>query len=355
MSLFCYEEEQQNELRENSVKRRDLFERRSAEFLEKKYQLLEEKRQEATQRDLEDLKSIQENAERWNEEARQRQQKLEESHQLSAARAAKKDHQVEQQRQRVLEEKEREQKAVLQLEKILQSMGSIAHTVQQGLERCTHKAHLSPNVQSLVGEMKQILESASGVVQRCKTARKGAASSGEELNKYYLQIKDLATKSAAAVQEANAKAAAEEEERLQAKMKAEQMKAEQMKREEEEHAKQKLQAADAAAKDAKSSLATELLGSISESSFKEYSRLEKLLADTCKSYEPFVADKSPTAKQYKLGLHKAVTTPINAISDQSPAHLMDKIQRLTKVLSGQPIQIPGKPAPIETSPLGQVS
>ena len=59
-------------------------------------------------------------------------------------------------------------------------------------------------------------------------------------------------------------------------------------------------------------------------------------------------------KQYRFDLQKAVTTPVNAISDQSPSHLLDKIQRLTKLLSGNSVQVTGKEVSANSHPAGQV-
>lgn len=98
----------------------------------------------------------------------------------------------------------------------------------------------------------------------------------------------------------------------------------------------------------KSGISKDLASSISASAWKEFSRLASYRGDIIKDAEPLNTDK--TLKQYKFDLHRAVTTPINAISDQSPSHLLDKIQRLVKLLSGQSVQMSGKQISIAKHP-----
>ena len=102
----------------------------------------------------------------------------------------------------------------------------------------------------------------------------------------------------------------------------------------------------------KTGISKDLASCISATAWKEFSRLASYRSAIVKEAEPLNTDK--TLKQYKFDLHKAVTTPINAISDQSPRHLLDKIERLAQLLSGQAVQMGGKQISIIKHPAAKV-
>lgn len=60
--------------------------------------------------------------------------------------------------------------------------------------------------------------------------------------------------------------------------------------------------------------------------------------------------KDPQLKKFRFDLQKAVSIPVNAISTQSGEHLMDKITRLRRLLSGQPVEVTGKSLSINQHP-----
>lgn len=76
--------------------------------------------------------------------------------------------------------------------------------------------------------------------------------------------------------------------------------------------------------------------------FVEYLRLKKLLADVVKQHEPLNKSTEKAKKTYKFDLYKVVNTTINAVSDESPKHLLDKIMRVNMLLTGKDIKISGK-------------
>ena len=78
-----------------------------------------------------------------------------------------------------------------------------------------------------------------------------------------------------------------------------------------------------------------------KTAFMEYLRLQKLLLDTVKAIEPLDKSTLKEKKAYKFELYKVVNTTINAISDESPKHLLDKIMKLHALLSEQEIQMSG--------------
>ena len=71
-----------------------------------------------------------------------------------------------------------------------------------------------------------------------------------------------------------------------------------------------------------------------------YSKLQEKLAQAASACEELTKDQN--SKKYKFDLQKAISTPINAISGQSGEHLMDKIRRLSSVLSGRRVRVTGR-------------
>ncbi|XP_057292176.1 mRNA export factor GLE1-like isoform X2 [Hydractinia symbiolongicarpus] len=76
--------------------------------------------------------------------------------------------------------------------------------------------------------------------------------------------------------------------------------------------------------------------------FLEYLRLKKLLADVEKQHEPLNKSTEKAKKTYKFDLYKVVNTTINAVSDESPKHLLDKIIKMNMLLTGKDIETSGK-------------
>ena len=90
-------------------------------------------------------------------------------------------------------------------------------------------------------------------------------------------------------------------------------------------------------------------------SFESYLKLQKLLRDTEKIFQPFNTSKDKADKAYKFDLYKVVNTQINAISDESPKHLMDKIMKLNTLLTEGEVIFSGKPVTVKGNPMALVS
>ena len=82
-----------------------------------------------------------------------------------------------------------------------------------------------------------------------------------------------------------------------------------------------------------------------------YERLQEGLENAVKSCDSL---NDPQFKKYRFDLQKAVSTPVNAISAQSGEHLYDKIVRLRRLLSGQPVQVAGKTLNIKSHPAARL-
>ena len=88
-----------------------------------------------------------------------------------------------------------------------------------------------------------------------------------------------------------------------------------------------------------------------QSMVKVYERLQEGLENAVKSCDSL---NDPQFKKYRFDLQKAVSTPVNAISAQSGEHLYDKIMRLRRLLSGQPVQVAGKTLNIKSHPAARL-
>ena len=95
---------------------------------------------------------------------------------------------------------------------------------------------------------------------------------------------------------------------------------------------------------------------VSPMALKEYERLVKFQETVSASFcNLTLSTAAKEKKQFRFELNKAINTPINAISDQSPKHLMDKIERLSSVLNGKTVEVSGKQINATMDPEGMVS
>lgn len=76
---------------------------------------------------------------------------------------------------------------------------------------------------------------------------------------------------------------------------------------------------------------------ISESCSKTLGKLLMILQQTRQEYAVF--EKDDSLKQFRFDCKKAINIPVNAISSASSKHLLDKYSKLSKLLSGNVVQI----------------
>lgn len=359
VAIHHYELEKKTEAGERLNSRKEKFVENSKKLVEEKNHYLQQKENERVDEFIRSVQALQQDEKRKSEEARLRQQKLEQSHQEYKERAVRKVKEVEELRLQVLKQEQQIKKELQQLEVSCNSVKETALKIQQTFQECKFKSLLSPSVSEILSEMDKVLKVSQNSLV---SARENGRAS--EMNVKIMQdcsalIHSLFQKAKSLVQEANNKAAKEEAER-QAKEEAKAKEEEEKRQQAAKASKEKQnnqtstsagQPSDSSARP-KSGISKELSSCISDTAWKEYSRLASYKTEIVKAAEPLNTDKS--LKQYKFDLHKAVTTPINAISDQSPSHLLDKIQRLTKLLSGQSVQVGGKQISIAKHPAAKV-
>ena len=353
VAIHQYETEKKHQARERLKSRKEKFLENSKKLLDDKNHYLRQKEIERVDEVIKSVQALQEDEQRKSEEARLRQQKLEQSHREYEERAARKVKEVEELRLRMLRQEQKIKKELQELEVSYNRVKETALKIQQTFQGCKFQSLLSPSVSEIQSEVNKVLKLSQNSLG-------SAHESGQatEMNMKIIQdcsslIQSLFQKAKTLVHEANSKAAKEEAER-QAKEDAK-AKEEAKTKEEEEKRQQALKASKEKQSSqpstvagqtsdskgqSKTGISKELSSCISAVAWREYSRLATYKSEIVVSADPLNTDKS--LKQYKFDLHKAVTTPINAISDQSPSHLLDKIQRLTKLLSGQSVQVGGK-------------
>ena len=357
--IHQYEIEKKHQAGERLNSRKENFSENSKKLLQTKNCYLRQKENERLNEVIKSVQALQEDEQRKSEEVRLRQQKLEQSHKEYEERAARKVKEVEELRLRVLRQEQQIKKELEQLEVSNNSVKETAFKIQQTFQGCKFQSLLSPSVSEIQNEVNKVLKVSQNSLD-------GAHENGRatEINVKIIQdcsdlIQNLFQKAKTLVHEANSKAAKEEAERQakeEAKAKEEEEKRQQALKASKENESKQPSAVASQTSDSKgqskTGISKELSSCISAVAWKEYSRLASYKSGIVKSAEPLNTDKS--LKQYKFDLHKAVTTPINAISDQSPSHLLDKIQRLTKLLSGQPVQVGGKQISISKHPAAKV-
>ena len=307
---------------------------------------------------IKSVQALQRDEERKTEEAKQRQQELKQSHEASAARVVRKVKEMEDLRLRLLKEEQQVKRGLQQLEASCITVKETAQNIEQIFKECKFQSYLSTSASDILSETKEVLKLSLSNLNSAKENERVTEGIGEIMQKCLILIPDLLQKAKELVNEANTKAAKDEADR--------QIKEEAKAKEEEEKKQQALKTSQEkqtvssstskptsnSSDQSKTGISKDLASCISATAWKEFSRLASYRSAIVKEAEPLNTDK--TLKQYKFDLHKAVTTPINAISDQSPRHLLDKIERLAQLLSGQAVQMGGKQISIIKHPAAKV-
>ena len=358
VAIHQYEMERKHQAGERLISRKEKFLEHSKKLLEEKNRYLRQKENERVDEVIKSVQALQEDEQRKSEEARLRQQKLEQSHKEFTKRAAGKVKEVEKLRLRVLRQEQQIKKELQQLEVSSNSVKETAAKIQQTFQGCKFQSFMSPSVSEIRSEVNRILKLSQNSLDSAHENGQATEMNVKIIQDCIVLIQSLFEKAKTLVHEANSKAAKEEAERQaqeEAKAKEEEKRQQALKASKE---KQNTQPSTSASQtsnskgQSKAGTSKELSSCISVAAWKEYSRLAAYKSQIVDSAEPLNTDKSLT--QYKFDLHKAVTTPINSISDQSPSHLLGTIQCLTKLLSGQSVQVGAKQISISKHPAAKV-
>ena len=358
VAVYNYGMEKKRQAEEEIATRKRKMAENSKRLWEEKNRYLQQKEHERVDEMIKSVQALQRDEERKTEEAKQRQQELKQSHEASAARVVRKVKEMEDLRLRLLKEEQQVKRGLQQLEASCITVKETAQNIEQIFKECKFQSYLSTSASDILSETKEVLKLSLSNLNSAKENERVTEGISEIMQKCSILIPDLLQKAKELVNEANTKAAKDEADR--------QIKEEAKAKEEEEKKQQALKTSQEkqtvssstskptsnSSDQSKTGISKDLASCISATAWKEFSRLASYRSAIVKEAEPLNTDK--TLKQYKFDLHKAVTTPINAISDQSPRHLRDKIERLAQLLSGQAVQMGGKQISIIKHPAAKV-
>ena len=354
-----YTEEKHLQAQDRLRSRKEKMIEHSKKLQEEKDNYLQEKENERVEEFIKSVQALQEDEKRKSEEVRQRQQQLEQSHEEYAQRAVRKVKEVEALRLKVLKEEQQIRKQLVQLEVSFTSIRETASTIQQIFQQCKYQSSLSTSMTDVLKEVDKVLKVSQNAFDDANEKGQVTEMNEKIMHECSSLIQAMLQKTKNIVEEISVKAMKEEAER-QAKAKEEEEKKEKEKAQKEkaERAARERQNSQISAsasqttsgKQQTSGLSKELTSCISELAWHDYSRLLSYKAEITKTAEPLNTDKS--LKQLKFDLQKAVATPINSISEES---ILDKIQRLTKFLSGALVSVGRKEISISVHPAAEVS
>ena len=354
-----YTEEKHLQAQDRLRLRKEKMIENSKKLQEEKDNYLQEKENERVEEFIKSVQALQEDEKRKSEEARQRQQQLEQSHEEYAQQAVRKVKEVEALRLKVLKEEQQIKKQLMQLKVSFTSIRETASTIQQIFQQCKYQSSLSMSMTDVLKEVDKVLKVSQNAFDDANEKGQVTEMNEKIMHECSSLIQAMLQKTKNIVEEISVKAMKEEAER-QAKAKEEEEKKEKEKarKEKAERAARERQNSQISAsasqttsgKQQTSGLSKELTSCISELAWHEYSRLLSYKAEITKTAEPLNTDKS--LKQLKFDLQKAVATPINSISEES---ILDKIQRLTKFLSGASVSVGRKEISISVHPAAEVS
>lgn len=361
-AIFQLEKERKLEARERLDSRTEKWKEHSKQLKLEKHHYLQEKQNELVEEFLRSVQALQLDEQKKSEEARLRQKKLEQSHEEYAQRAVRRVKEVEELRLKVVRQEQLLKERLVQLEASFKKIKETAFSIQQFFRECKYQSSLAPSMSSMLREVSDVLKISENTFNDARQNRQVTDANMAVMQEYTNLIQNVFQKTKFLVQEVNAKAAreeterqarAKEEEAKKAKEKAEKDKAEKDKAERVAREKQNSLASASAGQSSvvqsKAALSKELSSCISGTAWKEYSRLVSYKNEISKVVVPLNTDKS--LKQLKFDLQKAVATPINSISEES---ILDKIQRLTKFLSGGSVQVGRKQISTAIHPAAQV-
>lgn len=340
--LHQYEQMKELEVKQRIEERKLLFAKHSGQLSEEKKRTLHQQFEERRNKYLEEVQVLKQDLRNYEIETAKNQKALALQHEKSAARASKKVQHVLELKKKIAEEEERNRQELSSLQNCHEETTTVLQQLVSLITNCNLEAHLQPKTGTILEEARKVFDLSLNVLKDCLSEGKAVTGALEQIPEYFKIMKRLLRNAKQTITDAENKAKKEMEE-MEAKKKAE----EEKKRQQESKKKEeKLKASQAL-----ESLST----SIAQSSVPEYTRLEKLLEKVNKSLKALNSSSDKSIKKLRMALQRAVTTPINTISDQSPAHLLEKIKDLSNLLNGQPIESFGQRLSTAVNPSAPVS
>ncbi|XP_033123549.1 nucleoporin GLE1-like isoform X2 [Anneissia japonica] len=338
-SLQSFEDKWQQKAEENIKKRRESQEQYSNHLWDqsvKQVAVLEQHQKIKTMQLMKRVKKIEEES---NETIRKRLLHQRESHQRNIKRLDAKLKEVEEmteaeavERRRAELEAERKAKAA-EAKKHLDSMNLVHKQIKECLSALTKLIAGCKHKDILKNDLKEIIEYATKLRDRADSLIARGATEGatrglvDDMIGIIMEVKKCLEKASLVSAEA---------ERLS----------------QEIAAKKKEEAAKAVPPPTTTSAATTVPSSattqattgvlnvhVSDESRKQYEEVLTKLKEVSNYFKELKESKDQRVKKIRFGLHKAVNTPVNAVSDLSGSHLKDKLNKLVRLLSGQMVEV----------------
>ena len=221
----------------------------------------------------------------------------------------------------------------------------------------TNGHSLSSGIKAVLNDVKTMFSNAMTIASNAINQQLRLEEACEFHEKTIVNLESYKNKITQEIEKANEKQKQEEEKKEQER-KAEEVKVLEQKRMQEAKAKEAQQQAASnpqtvppAAQITSQSQAMTLF--VSQDAYAVYKEMVKFQEQVSSSFASLKTAQEK--KSYRFDLTKVINTAINAISDQSPDHLVDKIERLTKLLQGDVIEVGGKRISAKDDPAGLVS
>ena len=221
----------------------------------------------------------------------------------------------------------------------------------------TNGHSLSSGIKALLNDVKTMFSNAMTVASNAINQQLRLEEACEFHEKTVANLEIYKNKITQEIEKANEKRKQEEEKKEQER-KAEEVKALEEKKvqeakvsEAQQQAASNPQVAQPSAQITSQSQAMTLF--VSQDAYAVYKEMVKFQEQVSSSFASLKTAQEK--KAYRFDLTKVINTAINAISDQSPDHLVDKIERLTKLLQGDVIEVGGKRISAKDDPAGLVS
>lgn len=254
------------------------------------------------------------------------------------------------------EAQERKKSLCQSIESVISEIQELCRESLKQLNAHKNNAHLPDGIRALAEDLKAMFFNAAKIGKNAVKQQENLEEAAEFVQKTASNLKLTQHKILQEISKAEAKAKKEEERQelekkaAEAKVLEEEKIAAERKKELEKNAATWNPGVTVVNKSPQSN-ALDLF--VSPIALEKYQEILKFHEQVKASFAQFLssADKKPL----RFDLTKAVNTPINAISDQSPEHLLDKVERLTSLLNGDVIEMGSKRISASMDPSGLVS
>ena len=281
-------------------------------------------------------------------------------HQMNVSKTmqviAKKQEEIDLEKQKVEEARMKMIALCESIERAIIGVRELTFEIIKQIQLHEKNAYLSNNIKSLELPVKGLFEEAAKAGSNAISKQEKLEETLESVERKLQRLKMIKEKVMEEVSRAEAKAR-EEEEKKELERKAEEARVlEAIKTNEKKRKEQEAKAASMTQEAfvvSSSSEASTMKLFVAPLAFEHYQEALKIHEELAAPIAQF--KNSNDKKSLRFDLMKVINTAINAISDYSPQHLLDKIERLSKLLKGDLIELGDKKISTAGDPGAHVS